>query len=90
MNQRICLTCKNWARTSDLMIGACLVTDLPPVYSWRGQYEECTVDRYQFGEDRQPAKSSNLGVEPLVNGQGKLYLKRVRDFYAAPFGGLER
>lgn len=90
MNRRVCLTCKNWVRNTDLMIGACRATDLPAVYSWRGQLEECTEDQYQFGADRPVAKSGNLGSEPLVNGQGKLFIKRVREFYAAPFGGLER
>jgi len=90
MNRRTCLTCKHWRRHADQMVGSCVVAEFPDPNRFRLQHEDCTEGRYQWGEDRPAARITHSSETPLVNGAGGLILKRVCDYYAAPFGRSDR
>lgn len=88
MNRGTCLTCINWQRHSDPMIGACWATELPLIWRWRGQHETCTEDSYQFGEDRPASKLGPVKNGELVDRRSRPLDHKICQYYAAPWGGV--
>ncbi len=67
MNHK-CLTCRNWARTDDKLVGLCVVHQ-----GYRFQLEDCAA--YAFGESRARSGFTEL---PKPKAKPKLKPPRVR------------
>jgi len=89
--RRTCLTCTNWRRHADKMMGSCIVAAPPEPSRFRFQHEDCTEGLYQFGEQRTAATITHSKELPLVDGSGKEIANRVCAYYDAPWPvGVER
>ena len=67
--ERSCLNCKSWARSSDRFVGICRAFPVNdnPQREWRFQYETCGC--WEVGEQRKAAKGLHMISEDLLEGE---------------------